>query len=197
MPAQAGFTLTTKQGNTIKVRLLQQDDTEHLIDLFEHLSAESRYHRFHRPLEHPSLEQVRHGAEQLAQIGPEMGFALIGFTEEIDGAAAPVVVARYVRLNEHQAEPALTVRDDFQGQGIGRQLFARLIAAAQTDGICQFIATVQPSNHAAVRLVQNAGYPYIQEVSDGQIILTVELTPSPQKLTPYGNPITLTRANTN
>lgn len=186
MPAQAGFTLTTKQGSTVKIRLLQQDDTEYLIDLFDHLSAESRYHRFHRPLEHPSLEQVRQGAEQLAQIGPEMGFALLGFAE-VAGAAAPIAVARYVRLNECQAEPALTIRDDFQGQSIGRQLFARLIAVAQTDGIRQFVATVQPSNHAAVRLVQNAGYPYTQEVSDGQITLIVELTPSLQKPTPYSN----------
>ncbi len=188
MPAQARFTLTTNQSNIINVRLLQENDTEHLIDLFDHLSAESRYNRFHRPLEHPSLEQVRQGAEQLAHIGPEMGLALIGFAE-VEGAAAPVTVARYVRLNDTQAEPALTVRDDFQGQGIGRQLFERLIAAARHEQIEQFIATVQPSNHAAVRLVQNAGLPYTQTIADGQIVLTIELNPA-AAISPHNGKVT-------
>lgn len=143
-----------------------------MIDLFDHLSAESRYHRLHRPLAHPSLEQVRQGAEQLLHVD---GVAWIAFAE-VDGAAAPVAVARYVRLSVDQAEPALTVRDDFQGQGIGQVLFARLIAAAQKEHIHQLVATVQSNNQAAVRLVKHAGLPTTQTVSDGQIVLTIELS---------------------
>jgi GNAT superfamily N-acetyltransferase len=111
------------------------------------------------------------GAEQLLHVD---GVAWIAFAE-VDGAAAPVAVARYVRLSQDQAEPALTVRDDFQGQGIGRVLFARLIAAAQKENIRQFVATVQSDNQAAVRLVKHTGLPTTQTVSEGQIVLTIEL----------------------
>ena len=171
MPAEAGFSFTTHGDHLINARKLNENDIDNLIDLFDHLSVESRYHRFHRPLAHPSLEQVRQGAEQLLHVD---GVAWIAFAE-VDGAAAPVAVARYVRLSQDQAEPALTVRDDFQGQGIGRVLFARLIAAAQKENIRQFVATVQSDNQAAVRLVKHAGLPTTQTVSDGQIVLTIEL----------------------
>ena len=174
MPARAGFSFSTAQGVTIQVRLLQDDDTNHLINLFEHLGAESRYNRFHQPLNHPSEERVRQGAEQLARVEPEQGVAWIAFAE-LDGAAAPIAVARYSRLNDEQAEPALTVRDEFQGQGIGRTLFNHLIAAATRDHIRQFIATIQPGNQAAIRLVQNAGFPYTQTVEEGQVIVTMDL----------------------
>lgn len=172
MPAEAGFSFTTNTGHKINARRLDEGDIDLMIDLFDHLSAESRYHRFHRSLAHPSLEQVRQGAEQLLHVD---GVAWIAFAE-VDGAAAPIAVARYVRLTQDQAEPALTVRDEFQGQGIGRVLFARLIAAAQKENIRQFVATVQSSNQAAVRLVKNAGLPTTQTVSDGQIILTIALS---------------------
>jgi GNAT superfamily N-acetyltransferase len=172
MPAEAGFSFTTSTGQKVTARRLNEGDIDLLIDLFDHLSAESRYHRFHRSLAHPSLEQVRQGAEQLLHVD---GVAWIAFSE-VDGAAAPVAVARYVCLTQDQAEPALTVRDDFQGQGIGRVLFARLIAAAQKENIHQFVATVQSSNQAAVQLVKNAGLPTTQTVSDGQIVLTIALS---------------------
>jgi len=172
MPAEAGFSFTTSTGHKINARRLNEDDIDYLIDLFDHLSTESRYHRFHRSLAHPSLEQVRQGAEQLLHVD---GVAWIAFAE-VDGAAAPVAVARYVRLTQDQAEPALTVRDEFQGQGIGRVLFARLIAAARKENIRQFVASVQSSNQAAVRLVKNAGLLTAQTVSDGQIVLTIELS---------------------
>lgn len=174
MPARAGFSFTTAQGVPVQVRLMQDDDTDHLINLFDHLGAESRYNRFHQPLNHPSEERVRQGAEQLARVEPGQGVAWIAFTER-DGAVAPIAVARYNRLNETQAEPALTVRDEFQGQGIGRTLFNHLIAAATREYIRQFIATIQPGNQAAIRLVQNAGFPYTQTVEDGQMILTMNL----------------------
>ena len=176
MPAQAPYHFVTHQGQEICIRLMQEEDTPHLIDLFDHLSPESRYRRFHRWLENPDPERVRQGAEQLAHIPAGQGMALLGFAW-IDNAAAPVAVARYVRLSETVAEPALTIRDDFQGQGIGSFLFQQLIAAAQAEQMQQFVATIQPSNQGALHLVKHAGLPFTQTVDEGQIVVTIDLQP--------------------
>lgn len=176
MPAEAPYHFVTPQGREICVRLMQEEDTHHLIDLFEHLSPQSRYRRFHRWLEHPDPERVRQGAEQLAHIPAGQGMALLGFAW-VDHAAAPVAVARYVRLSETVAEPALTIRDDFQGQGIGTFLFQELIVAAQAEQIHQFVATIQASNQGALHLVKQAGLPYTQTVDEGQIVVTIALQP--------------------
>jgi GNAT superfamily N-acetyltransferase len=176
MPAPAQYRFVTSQGQEICIRSMKEDDTDHLIDLFAHLSARSRYQRFHRWLDHPEPERIRQGAEQLTHIPAGQGLALLGFAL-VAGAAAPVAVARYVRLSDTVAEPALTIRDDFQGQGLGTYLFGILIAAAQAEHLHQFAATIQPSNQGALRLIKQAGLPTSQTVDDGQIVVTIDLQP--------------------
>ena len=176
MPVPARFRFVTHQGVEVCIRTLDEEDTNHLIDLFAHLSARSRYQRFNRPLEHPEPERVRQGAEQLAHIPDGQGLALLAFAL-VDGAAAPVAVARYVRLSDTVAEPALTIRDDFQGQGLGTFLFQKLIAAAQAEQIQQFMANIQASNQPALRLIKQSGLPTSQTVDEGQIVVTIELQP--------------------
>jgi GNAT superfamily N-acetyltransferase len=68
-------------------------------------------------------------------------------------------VARYVRdRNDPQAaEIAITIADEWQGRGLGRELLARLSRRARQEGIRRFTALVAAGNVAMTALLRNAG----------------------------------------
>jgi GNAT superfamily N-acetyltransferase len=68
-------------------------------------------------------------------------------------------VARYVRdrTDPHAAEIAITIADEWQGRGLGRELLARLSQRARQEGIRRFTALVAAGNVAMTALLRNAG----------------------------------------
>ena len=69
------YRFTTQQGLEVRVYRLHADDSELLIDLFDHLSAQSRYLRFNEYLEHPDSEYVHQEAQALARVDDKRGLA--------------------------------------------------------------------------------------------------------------------------
>ncbi len=63
-------------------------------------------------------------------------------------------MARFVRSPEDSsvAEFAIVVGDDWQGEGLGRELMGRLVDAAVTRGVRRFQATMLADNVAIQRL---------------------------------------------
>lgn len=139
-------TMETHTGRPFRVRPMHEDDTPHLVNLFENMGADSRYKRFGRPLPNPSPRYIWNRAEDITQntIKPH-NFGLLAFaTDDI-----PIASARYVALSEpYTAEFAISVRDDWQGIGVGRKLLRRLVSAAQTRGIQTLVASIQSNNEA-------------------------------------------------
>jgi acetyltransferase len=136
----------SKTLRTIKVRPLLPEDAPFLVDLFENMSAESRYSRFLQAVYQVGLERVWTEAETFSHMTQDSGRGLIAFANLPDREDAPVAAARYVRLADDQAELAVSVRDDMQNMGIGTYLLARLAEQAEADGIDQLIGAVQNSN---------------------------------------------------
>ncbi len=68
-------------------------------------------------------------------------------------------VARYVRDADdpRAAEIAVTIADDWQGRGLGRELLARLSERARQAGVCRFTATVSADNVAMTGLLWKMG----------------------------------------
>jgi len=65
-----------------------------------------------------------------------------------------IAVARFVRTPEDSAtaEFAIVVGDEWQGDGLGRELMGRLVDAAVTRGVLRFQATMLADNLAIQRL---------------------------------------------
>jgi hypothetical protein len=83
-------------------------------------------------------------------------------------------VARFVRLAEPEvAESAVVVTDRAQGQGLGRLLFQRLVAAAVERGIHRFRAEVLANNEAMRTLILEStpeGSPHMQVQGEVMIV---------------------------
>jgi GNAT superfamily N-acetyltransferase len=130
---------------------------------WEHLSEESRRKRFLAPKPHLTTSDLRY----LTEIDGHDHIALIAVLAE--DWHRPVAVARCVRLSERPdtAEVAITVDDEYQGRGVGRQMGLLLADEARTHGIRSFSAEILADNAPALRLMrtisdrlsdQSAGY---------------------------------------
>ena len=169
-----------KDGVAVWVRLLRQKDAPHLVDLFEHMSSESRYRRFHQPTDNVPPQQVWAEANKIATAVPDEQLGLIAFSVLPGEGEVTVGVARIVWLSDSIAEVAMSVRDDRQGQGIGKRLLTMILELAQIAGAEKVIGIVQNVNTPMWYLFDNLPYP-IERMIDGtesEIIIDLSHTPA-------------------
>ena len=100
--------------------------------------------------------------------------ALIALREE-EGQTIILGGARYVAENSRQAEVALMVVDEYQGQGIGGLLLRHLIGIARTSGLQELVALVLPINTAMLKVFQKCGLPVTTKRESGVIHVTLQL----------------------
>lgn len=146
----------TKNGTRVRVRPLLPEDASYLVDIFEHMSADSRYSRFNQSLNHISPERIRAEAENIAQTKLQIGF--IAFADLPDQLDAPIGAVRCVDVGDGVAETAVSVRDDMQNQGIGSYLLRLLAEEAKKQGIRKLVATVQNSNKPIIHVLNRLPY---------------------------------------
>ncbi|MDQ4079008.1 MAG: GNAT family N-acetyltransferase [Chloroflexota bacterium] len=163
------YTFETKTGLSVRVRPLRADDVPLLVDLFEHLGPESRFQRFNRALDAPSVEEVWDEAQHIARIEPSQGEGWLAFADLPGERDAIVAGVRYVRIPPNAAEAAIVVRDDIQKQGVGRHLLQLLIREVHARGIKKLTALVRQDNPALSHLLPQFPYP-VKRLPQGQFV---------------------------
>jgi RimJ/RimL family protein N-acetyltransferase len=139
--------LVVDDGRTVCVRHLQPADRGMYRDAVAGLSPRSRYLRFAAPI--PMISESL--LNQMMECDGERHVAYAALTV---GEYTIVGVARFIRTadNPHAAEVAIAVADDWQGDGLGLALLARVVErATQTDLRC-LTATTLRENPGAARL---------------------------------------------
>ena len=166
MREQAIHYFTTESGLLIWVRPLKPADAPFLLDLFEHMSPDSRYQRFNQPLTDPDPDWVLKRAEQLAYVRPADGRAWLAFADLPEQPEAPVAGIRYAYVSLKSAEISLVVRDDLQNLGIGTELLKFAGRKAYVDGIDRLVGVVQSMNRPLWHSLRNLDIP-LQRVREG------------------------------
>lgn len=141
--------LTLRDGTRVSVRPIEPEDRDALVAAFERLSPETRYRRFFGPVNELSPRALDH----LTVVDHADHEALVA----LDEAGAIVGVARYVRIGEGEAEPAIVVADDWQSRGLGSRLLAQLVGRARAEGVERFRAPVLARNRDAIALFRRLG----------------------------------------
>ena len=152
------YTFYTKDGLLIGVRHIRFDDAVYLVDIFENMSADSRYQRYHQSINHINPGRIWHEAETIAHMDIKKQDGLIAFADLPDKPNAPVGAARYVCLGEGRADTGVSIRDDMQGQGIGSKLLGLLAEEARHNGIQQLVADVLNNNKGIVGVLNKLPY---------------------------------------
>lgn len=158
----------TKTGKQVIARPLTPDDAPYLVDIFEHMSPESRYRRFHQALDNPNPKQVWEEAEKIAQMEIEQQGGFIAFWQRPFLPDVPIGAVRFVRLDDETAEMAMSIRDDMQGQGIGTWLLELAIEKADAVGVQKLVGSALNDNKALWRVLDKLGFPY-RRLPDGVI----------------------------
>jgi protein lysine acetyltransferase len=142
-----------RDGRVVVIRPIRADDVERLRAAHGRLSPLTRYQRFLTSKPYLSAAD----AVYLSAIDGCDHYALVATFAEGPGADEEIIaVARFVRspADRTAAEFAIVVGDDWQGDGIGRELMGRLVDAAVTRGVHRFEATMLADNIAIQRLAE-------------------------------------------
>ncbi len=168
---------TTAAGVEVRTRLIHPDDGPLLAEFFHHLSPETRWRRFHTNLTYVSDELVIARAKELANVDNQTrGGAVLALVQAENGEEL-VGVARIGRPVDNPASPeaeaAVVVRDDYQGQGIGTKLLILLYKLAERMQVRSLIAFVQSDNNPLMEVVRHLNWPMDVETRRGETVITI------------------------
>jgi GNAT superfamily N-acetyltransferase len=185
----AVVTLESRDGRRVRVRHMRCEDAALLERMFYRLSSETRYRRFFVPLDNIDEERVHREALRLARIDPTRETALIAVIDEA-GQEECIAVARYGCLHhcDSACEGSIVVRDDFQGAGIGRQIFDLLVQVALAHNLQHISLLTHADNAGMIALVHSLGMPYKGHYSAGLYEIDIQLTDAEQAFFPFTAP---------
>ena len=170
------YSFESDDGLLVEVYHVEVGDAAYLVDLFDHLSTDSRYMRFNQFLESVDSQIVQREAEHIATVDPARGRSLLAFADLPDQPNAPVAGARYVRTDiPQQAEVSLSVRDDMQHQGIGGHMLLCLFSEALKDGLRTLVGTFQTNNRRIWALLGESPYQSNTVIDGFQTTVTIDL----------------------
>lgn len=167
-------TITARSGRTIAVRPVVSSDDTLLVDLYERLSPRTRQLRFfcHNRLE----EMVQREAARLSRVDPVRHAALMAVVQE-DGVERAIGVARLMvdPQDPAVAEFAIVLRDDFQQDGLGRQLLRLLIKAAHRRGVSTLRVVWMAENRSVQQLIQRSQLQFTSSTHQGETTTLITL----------------------
>lgn len=166
----------TKIGQDYTVRMPTPQDFPLLAELLTGLSADSRYLRFLSPVPAFTSERAEYIARQLWLENPWPTQVLLATIQEESGEK--VIGLGELHTNPkhcEQADFALLVGDEWQGQGIGTLLLARLVNLAARRGITTLRSEIHPSNKAMRKVLSKQKMPVHFKFESGTMEVEVKL----------------------
>ncbi len=172
-PSQYETTVTLKDETEVFVRPICPDDEPMMKEMFYSFSERTRYLRFHGP-----MKALPHNRLQVfCNVDYSEEMALISIVGE-PGEEEVVAVGRYLHdAADNSAEVAFTVRDDWQGKGLGTCLFDHLVAIGRERGIEKFIAEVLPENIPMLNVFHHSNCHVTTTTESGVVHVTIVLNP--------------------
>ena len=154
---------TTKTGMDLFLRPVKISDEAILKDFFHGLSDNSMYMRFmsnRKEMPHNRLQD-----QVVIDYTRQMTILAI---RKMEGREEIVGVGQYVLMRTlYMANVAFAVKDDYQGQGIGKVLLTYLTFLAQRQGLLGFTAEVLMENRPMLHLFNESGFDIQKEGAEG------------------------------
>lgn len=158
---------------SIYFRQLMPNDSQKLVELYERLSAESRFYRFQANTEYLDQATIKQYAQQFALVDYPKDYALAACYQDQQQQEQIIGVARYMRhtIASTKAEFAIVVQDDWQGKGVGSQLMRQLCQTAyhmridslqgsfiaHNEGIIKLLVGIVPSQYLDFNITEGEG----------------------------------------
>ena len=155
-------------GTDVVVRPIRPEDAEIERNFVDNLSDQSKYFRFMNHMNKISSLMLA----RFTQIDYDREMALVAVINEHTPEAGIIGVARYISNPDDQScEFALTVADDWQRRGIGRQLMQRLMSVARSRGLEIMEGDVLAQNTKMLRLCTALGFRTEHDSQDPEVVV--------------------------
>ncbi len=166
----------TAKGRKVRIRDIAPQDAPLLVGLFDRLSTETRYLRFHSLMSNLTPKQKQAMARELSALDPARAAALVALAQEEQGESA-VAVARFSSPQDpREADVAIVVRDDYQKDGLGTHLIRRIAERGRRMGFRRFRSVMLSTNLAVPRLLARAELPFQRKrLPGGETLLAISL----------------------
>ena len=174
-------TIQLRDGRRVVLRPIRTTDAELLIDLHAQLSQESQYLRFFGPK--PRLTRAE--AEYLASVDYHRRFAIVAVEQTDEGDERIVAVGRFDIGPDNVAEPAIVVRDDYQGARLGTAILERMLEVARGRGVEKFSAEILAENDRMIQILRGNGLN-VTTPEDGVVRVTAPVEDIPPLLRALG-----------
>ena len=180
-PAEFECIHTTKSGKDVFVRPVKAADEDLLRSFFHKLSDHSVYLRYFRKMD--SMPQLI--LQKYSDIDYSNDMALVVLSPppadaRDTGSSELVAIGQWIASpQEHRTghpEIAFQVRDDWQGEGLGKYLFLRLVEISKSFENCvQLKADVLADNEGMRHIFEHSGVPFTKRSDFGVVTYTFDL----------------------
>jgi acetyl coenzyme A synthetase (ADP forming)-like protein len=170
--------IALRDGSTVHVRPVRNDDEVPIREFFEGISQQSIGFRFF------GVPDLRWATRWSLDVDYADRYGLVAESGE---PRRIIAHAAYVRVGSERqpgssAEVAFLVADPWQGKGISTILLAQLATVATAHGIVTFTAEVLPNNHRMIEVFRDSGFPVSMRALPGAIEIELPTSLNPEAI---------------
>jgi acetyltransferase len=160
---------TLKNGTPVTIRPIRPEDEPLLIKLHQALSERSVYLRYFQPLK-LSQRTAHERLTRICFIDYDRETVLVVERKQVDGTPEIIAIGRLSKLRgKNDAELAVLVDDRFQHQGMGTELYRRLIAIAREEKLDLVVSTILSENREMIAICEKLGFKLQADMEDGTV----------------------------
>jgi GNAT superfamily N-acetyltransferase len=175
MQRDSVYRFKLEDGSEVRVRRETSEDLPAMVELFEHVSPQSRLDWARNwPVSVDHAAAVRE-ATQLAELDRSGSVAWLAFIDQPDRPGLVVGGGRYTPTASGVAEITVVVRDDMQGKGIGSRLLYYVLDQARSSGIGEARTSFESKNEAAWNVLQYSPYHITWQPCGNQVEVMIHL----------------------
>jgi acetyltransferase len=166
-PTQYVEPWTLKNGDPVVIRPIRPEDEPSMIHFHEKLSDQTVYLRYFQPLR--LSQRVAH--ERLTRIcfiDYDREMVLVAVRQHPESGEQEIIaVGRLSKLHGvNEAECAALITDEYHHQGLGSELYRRLVQIAKAEGIECLVSTMLAENREMRAICKRLGFQVEIDVED-------------------------------
>ena len=159
-----------EDGTQVTFRPVHPTDEASMRELHYALSQDTIYYRFMTRIQRFTHKEILN----YVYIDHRRDVAIVGTVPEAHGEEMIAVGRYYLDEKTNRAEVAFTVRDEWQGRGIGHALFDHLVTIAKRAGIAGFTAEVLRENRRMQAVFNHSGLKVSSRLEEDVYSFTME-----------------------
>ncbi len=167
---------TMKNGGPVIIRPIRPEDEPLMVKFHETLSERSVYFRWLHMI-HLSQRTAHERLTRICFIDYAREMALVAdYTDPQTGQHLLLGVGRLSKIyGTDEAEFAVLISDQWQGQGLGTELLRRLVEVGRNDKVGRIVGFILPENRDMQRVSEKLGFRHFYSIEDGLVKVELDL----------------------